>query len=114
MNAPDVLSGFYPLIPISMHEHYFTNQKVPARLVPGFPFNRPGSYAKDIQCPVLFAVCGKDSVAPAKSTLKFARRAPRGVVKLYEDMGHFDIYLGEKHERAWKEYEAFVMEHLPT
>jgi pimeloyl-ACP methyl ester carboxylesterase len=114
MNAPDVLKGFYPLIPYSMHEHYFTNQKVPARLVPGFPFLRPGSYAKNIQCPVLFAVCGKDSVAPAKQTLAYAKQAPRGVIHLFDDMGHFDIYLGERHERAWKEYAAFIQQHLPV
>lgn len=114
MNAPDVLSGFYPLMPYSMHEHYFTQQKVPARLVPGFAFNRPGSHAKNIQCPVFFAVCGKDSVAPAKQTLAYARQAPKGVVKLYDDMGHFDIYVGEKHERAWKEYATFIQQNLPV
>lgn len=114
MNAPDVLSGFYPLIPYSMHEHYFTNQKVPARLIPSFPFNRPGSYAKHIQCPAFFAVCGKDSVAPAQQTLAYAKQAPEGTIKVYEDMGHFDIYIGEKHDRAWKDYAAFATKHLPA
>jgi len=115
MNAPDVMMGFYPLMPLSVHEYYFCEgRKVPARLVPGFPFNRPGSYAKHIKCPAFFAVCGKDTVAPAAQTLAYAKQAPRGVVKLYEDMGHFDIYVGEKHDRAWKEYAAFAQEHLPA
>lgn len=113
MNAPDVLEGFYPLMPFSMRQYYFTNQKVPARLVPTFPLLRPGAYAKNIQCPVLFAVCGMDTVAPAKKTLAYAKKAPKGTLKLYDDMGHFDIYIGEKHETAWKEYAAFMQENLP-
>jgi len=114
MNAPDVLDGFYPLIPYSMHEHYFKNQKVPARLVPGFMFLRPGAYAKSVQCPIFFSICGQDSVAPAKQTLAYAKKAPKGVIKVFEDMGHFDIYLGEKHERAWVEYVAFLQKNLPA
>lgn len=84
MNAPDVL---HPLMPISMHEHNFTNQRIPARLLSGFPFNRPKAYAKDAQCPALFDVSGKDSMAPAKPTLKYAKLVPKVVVKFYDDMG---------------------------
>lgn len=114
MNAPDVMDGFYPLLPYSMHEYYFKNPSVPARLVPTFPFLAPGSYAKSIQCPVLFSICGKDTVAPAATTLAYAKKAPKGVINYYEDMGHFDIYLGEKHDRAWKEYAAFIQKNLPV
>jgi len=114
MNADDVMDGFYPLLPLSMHHHYFTNQKVPARLVPLFPLNNPGSYAKHIKCPVYFGICGKDTVAPAKKTLAYAKQAPKGEYTVFDDMGHFDIYLGEKHDRAWEKYSAFIQKALPV
>jgi len=114
MNAGDVVDGFFPLLPLDMHEYYFKNPAVPARLAATLPFITPGSYAKKIQCPVIFGICGKDSVAPAKTTLAYAKQAPKGVIKYYDELGHFDIYLGEPHEMAWKDYSAFIQEHLPV
>jgi cephalosporin-C deacetylase-like acetyl esterase len=114
MNAPDVTDGFYPLLPLDKHEYYFKNMTVPARLIASFPLLAPGAHAARIKVPVLFAICGKDTVAPPKTTLAYAKKAPKGVIRYFDDMGHFDIYLGEKHDRAWKEYREFILEALPV
>jgi pimeloyl-ACP methyl ester carboxylesterase len=109
MSAPDVLTDFTQLIPPG-HQ---IQERVPARLILKMPLLRPGSYTSDIQCPILFAICGKDSVAPADATLEYAKKAPKGVVKWYEDIGHFEIYYGDAYQKAMQDYVSFLQEYLP-
>lgn len=110
MNAPDVLSTFPPLVP----DGHSVQERVPARLTLKLPFLRPGSYAPDVRCPILFGICARDSVAPAGTTLAYAKTAPRGVIKWYEDVGHFEIYYGQAFERAMQDYKQFLEECLPV
>ncbi len=110
MNAPDVWDSWQPLIP----EGFTPLAHVPARIVPTVPTLRPGAYASKVKSPILFAICARDSVAPAGPTLAYAKQAPRGTIKWYDDMGHFDIYVGEKHETAFKDYVEFLHTHLPV
>lgn len=110
MNAPDVLSTFPRLIP----EGHLWQPRVPARLVLQLPFLRPGSYTSEIECPILFGICGKDSVAPAGVTLAYAKAAPKGVIKWYADVGHFDIYFGQAFEQAMQDYKQFLLDCLPV
>lgn len=109
MNAPDVLETFPRLIP----EGHPFQETTPARLVLSMPFLRPGSYASKTECPIFFAICDKDSVAPAEATLAYAKTAPKGVIKWYENMGHFEIYYGQGFDRAIRDYEQFLKEVLP-
>ena len=109
MTAPDVLSDFVHLIPPG-HE---IQKRIPARLILKMPLLRPGSHTPNIRCPILFAICGKDSVAPADATLEYAKKAPKGVVKWYEEMGHFEIYNGEAYDKAIRDYVDFLCEHVP-
>ncbi|KAB8235950.1 alpha/beta hydrolase [Aspergillus alliaceus] len=109
LNAPDVLSTFMPLVP----EGFPFQKKAPARLALKLPFLRPGSYASTIECPILFAICGNDSVAPADVTMAYAKETPKGVIKWYENVGHFEIYYGEPFEVALRDYKAFLQEYLP-
>lgn len=109
MNTPDVLSTFPPLIP----EGHPFQERVPARLILKFPFLRPGSYTSETECPILFGICGKDSVAPAGATLAYAKTAPKGVIKWYENVGHFEIYYGQPFEQAIQDYKQFLQECLP-
>jgi pimeloyl-ACP methyl ester carboxylesterase len=87
---------------------------IPARFVLQIPFMRPGAYASSIKVPILFAICGKDSVAPPGPTLAFAKKAPKGTIKYYKEMGHFDIYLGKPFEKATADYVDFLRLHLPV
>ncbi|CAI7644622.1 unnamed protein product [Penicillium bialowiezense] len=110
MNAPDVLKTFPPLVP----DGYAFQEDVPARLVMRLPFLRPGRYASKVQCPILFGVCGKDTVAPAGPTLSYAKSASKGVIKLYDDVGHFEVYYGEAFEKAIGHYLEFLEANLPV
>ncbi|CAG7929658.1 unnamed protein product [Penicillium olsonii] len=110
MNAPDVLKTFRGLVP----EGYAFQEEVPARLVLRLPFLKPGSYASKVQCPIFFAVCGTDSVAPAGPTLSYAKTAPKGVVELYDELGHFEIYYGDAFRKAMGHYVKFLQVNLPT
>lgn len=109
LNAPDALGGFSALIP----KGHSRQERAPARLVLKLPFLRPGAYASKVQCPILFGVCGTDSVAPAAATMAYAKMSPRGLIKMYADVGHFEIYLGEPFEKAMQDYKQFLLEHAP-
>ncbi|PWN18574.1 alpha/beta-hydrolase [Microstroma glucosiphilum] len=112
MNAPDAVPGYLALRPSNVSSSTLTSTAIPARLCLQLPMLRPGASAAQIQTPILFAICGKDSVAPIGPTLKYARQAKRGEVKLYEDMGHFDIYIGEAYDKATRDYLAFFKKNL--
>ncbi|UZJ55528.1 hypothetical protein CBS101457_004848 [Exobasidium rhododendri] len=110
MNAPDAVSGSTALLPPG----YVHKQAIPARFTLQIPFMRPGAYAKLIKAPIFFAICGRDTVAPAGPTLSYAKTAQKPTIQWYEDMGHFDIYLGEAYKRATKDYIQFLRKNLPV
>jgi pimeloyl-ACP methyl ester carboxylesterase len=109
MNAPDAIAGYEALLPKRV-DHL---NAIPARLVLSLPFLSPGIAAADIKTPIFFAICGKDSVAPPQVSIDYARKAVNGTVKVYEEMGHFDIYVGKNFDIAAKDYLAFLDKHLP-
>ena len=84
---------------------------VPARIVLQYPLFSPGSHAKNVACPIYFAICEKDTVCPPGPTKKYAKEAPKGRSKVY-DMGHFDIYVGKDFEIAVADYIEFYKEVL--
>ena len=112
MTAPDAVPGYLGLVDDEARAAGFDNQ-VAARVVLNIVRHRPGRKAKKVRCPILFAVCEADSVAPAKATLRHARTAPRGEVRLYPE-GHFDIYVGEPFERVVADQLAFLTNHVPV
>ncbi|KAL2846705.1 Alpha/Beta hydrolase protein [Aspergillus pseudoustus] len=109
MNDPDVLRTFPQLIP----DGHLFQANIPARLVLRLLFLKPGSYASGVKAPILFSIYGKDSVAPARPTVAYAKPATRGVIKWY-NVGHFEIYYGEAFERAMQDYKQFIQECLPV
>jgi dienelactone hydrolase len=109
MNAADAEPGYYALLPKGF-EH---QREVAARIALHIPRLAPGRYAKQVQCPILFAVCDTDSVAPTGPTLRYAKQAPRGEVRRYP-IGHFDIYLGDAFERTIVDQLDFLRRHVPV
>lgn len=109
MTAPDALD-YLKLLPAGA-EASFPNY-VAARF--GLQIIRyfPGRKTAKITCPVLFCVCETDSVAPAAATLRHARRAPQGEIKLYPE-GHFDIYVGAAFERVVIDQIEFLQRMVP-
>ncbi|KAL8287575.1 hypothetical protein RQP46_003433 [Phenoliferia psychrophenolica] len=111
MNAPDVMAGYHRLAPASLRGRF--PETVAARVVLEFLYNAPGWYAREVDCPIFFAVCGQDSVAPPGATLAYAKEAKRGVVKQYHEMSHFTIYHDEHFKTATADYLNFLADVLP-
>ncbi|WP_370938098.1 alpha/beta hydrolase [Amycolatopsis sp. cg13] len=109
MTAPDAEPGYLALVPPGSD---FRNE-VAARAVFDILRYRPGRGVGRIEVPTLFAVCEKDSVAPAGPTLRYAARAPRGEVRTYPD-GHFAIYQGDPFERVVADQVGFLRRHVPV
>lgn len=107
MTAPDAVPGYYGLLPAGIEFDDHVDGRIGLHVMHDYP----GRAAARVRCPILFAVCEKDSVAPAKQTLNYAQQAPRGEVKLYP-VGHFDIYQGEAFETAVADYVEFLRRHL--
>ncbi|MGA6207265.1 alpha/beta hydrolase [Nocardia testacea] len=112
MTAPDTEAGMFALVDAEAAAGGFRNE-VAARAAFEILAYAPGRHTADIECPVLFALCENDSVAPDSTAATQAARAPRGEVRLYP-CGHFDIYLGMDFERAVTDQLAFLRAHVPT
>ncbi len=109
MNAPDVWT-YRKLVPPHLDEPY--KHFVAARFALHIGFYNPGWKTSSVDCPILFAICGKDSVAPPGPSLSYAKKAPKGTIKYYDHMGHFEIYLGKDFEIATRDYKEFLRSNL--
>jgi uncharacterized protein len=105
MNTPDAEPGYRALVPA---HGSFVNE-VAARSVLDIMRYRPGVRAGEVRIPILFCVSTTDSVAPAKATLSYARRAPRAQV-IEHPAGHFDFYVGEAFDTLVDAQVAFLSE----
>ena len=109
MNAWDCESGYLALTP---QARTFQN-RVAARFALQLARHAPGRRAKEIQAPIFFAICRKDTLAPATVAQRQAEKAPHGEIKVYP-FGHFDIYLGEAFDQAVTDYLDFLQRHVPV
>jgi dienelactone hydrolase len=107
MAGPDVLADCLSLMP---EGGTFVNE-ASARVVPTMVLRRPGRAVKKITAPILFCICERDTITPARQTLAYARTAPRGEIKSYP-ASHFDIYVGEQFEAAVADQIEFLARHL--
>ncbi len=109
MTAPDAVSGYLPLIPEGLE----LPNEVAARVGLTIPLHSPGRALKDLDCPTLLCVCDGDTVAPARPTVEYARRAPRARVIRYP-AGHFDIYIGDDFEQVVGDQLEFLRATVPV
>ena len=109
MTAPDAEPGYRALFP----EGVDFDDEVAGRIGLHIGLYRPGRSVPRVACPILFAVCDRDTVAPAGPTLRAAAKAREGTVIRYP-VGHFDIYLGEPFERAVADQAEFLVRTLIT
>ncbi len=109
MTAADAMPGVEALI--ADLEQY--ENRVCARIGLRAIGYRPGRQVARIGAPVLFCICERDSVAPARASRRHARRARRGEVRLYPE-GHFDVYFGAAFERAVADQLEFLSRHVPA
>lgn len=109
MTTPDAEPGYLAIVPDGAQ----LRNEVAARIALHLIAHRPGRRTADVTCPVLFCICEHDSVAPAKRSIRHARRAPRGETIVYP-IGHFDIYAGAWFERAVADQLTFLQRHVPA
>lgn len=101
MAVPDY-KEFFKLVP---EKSTFIN-KTPARTLFEFFKYSPSRVTKHITTPIYYAVCIKDTLAPAKATIECAKRSKKATIKEY-DCGHFGIYVDDYFERAITDYISF-------
>lgn len=109
MTAKDVVPGYFRLVP----EGVPIRNELAARIALKVLFYTPGRSAAKLQCPALFCVCEKDSVAPAAPTLRHVAKSPQGETKRYNE-GHFDIYIGEAFEQVVADQLEFLARQVPV
>lgn len=109
INAPDSARGWLHVVAIGEDSQW--RNRVSSRWLLGRPF-RPARYARTLHCPWLVCVGEADQVAAPGPAIAAARRAPRGELRTYPHVDHFDIYDGPAHERVVADQLHFLRGHL--
>jgi dienelactone hydrolase len=107
MTQPDAQPGFDAIVPAGSR----WRNEVAARVMLRVGLYRPVRAAPSVACPLLVCVCEGDTTTPPGPAIKMGESAPRGEVERFPG-GHFDIYVGERFERAVALQTAFLQRHL--
>jgi alpha-beta hydrolase superfamily lysophospholipase len=111
INAPGAEHGWRRVVSIGEESRW--RNRVSSRWLLGRPFN-PGRHAAGLHCPWLVCVGEADRVARPGPAIKAARRAPRGELRTYAGVDHFDVYDGPVHEALVGDQLAFLRRHVLT
>ena len=95
INAPGGEEGWRRVVSIGEDSRW--RNRVSSRWLLGRPY-RPARHAAKLRCPWLVCVGEADRVAKPGPAIAAARRAPKGELKTYPGVDHFDIYDGPAHE----------------
>jgi alpha-beta hydrolase superfamily lysophospholipase len=109
INAPGGEEGWRRVVSIGEDSRW--RNRVSSRWLLGRPY-RPVRHAAKLHCPWLVCVGEADRVAKPGPAIAAARRAPRGELRTYPDVDHFDIYDGTVHEALVADQLDFLRRHL--
>jgi dienelactone hydrolase len=109
INAPDSEAGWRHVVAIGEDSRW--RNRVSSRWLLGAPYNA-GRHAKRLHCPWLVCVGEADQVARPAAAIAAAKRAPRGELRTYAGVDHFDIYDGPVHEALVADQLAFLDRHV--
>ena len=109
INAPGGEEGWRRVVSIGEDSHW--RNRVSSRWLLGAPF-RPVKYAAKLHCPWLVCVGEADRVAKPGPAIAAAKRAPKGELRTYPGVDHFDIYDGPAHEAVVADEIEFLRRHL--
>lgn len=109
INAPGGEEGWRRVVAIGEDSQW--RNRVSSRWLLGRPF-RPARHAAKLHCPWLVCVGEADRVAQPGPAIAAARRAPRGELRTYPGIDHFDIYDGPAHEALVADQLDFLRRHL--
>ena len=82
--------------------------EVAARVALRLGLHRPGRAAPRVGCPVLVQVVAEDTVVSNAAAERVARAAPRGELRTYPGLNHFDVYVGEGFELLSRDQVEFL------
>jgi alpha-beta hydrolase superfamily lysophospholipase len=109
INAPGGEEGWRRVVDIGEDSRW--RNRVSSRWLLGRPF-RPVRHAAKLHCPWLVCVGEADRVAKPGPAIAAARRAPKGELRTYPGVDHFDIYDGPAHEALVADQLDFLKRHL--
>lgn len=109
INAPGAEVGWRHVVSIGEESRW--RNRVSSRWLLGVPY-RPARHAATLHCPWLVCVGEADRVAKPGPAIRAARRAPRGELRTYPGVDHFDIYDGPQHEAILADQLVFLRHHL--
>jgi uncharacterized protein len=108
INAPGAEAGWRHVVSTGEDSHW-RNRASAGWLLSDY---RPIRHAETLHCPWLVCVGEADNVALPDPAIAAGRRAPKGVVRTYRGVAHFDIYDGPEHEAVVADEVAFLRRHL--
>ena len=109
INAPGGEEGWRRVVEIGEDSRW--RNRVSSRWLLGRPY-RPIRHARNLHCPWLVCVGEADRVAKPGAAIAAARRAPKGELRTYSGVDHFDIYEGPAHEALVADQLDFLSRHL--
>lgn len=109
ISAPGAEIGWRRVVAIGEESRW--RNRVSAAWLLGPPY-RPSQHAAMLHCPWLVCVAADDQVAKPEPAIEAARRAPKGELRLYPGVDHFDIYDGPPHEAVVADEIEFLHRHL--
>jgi fermentation-respiration switch protein FrsA (DUF1100 family) len=99
-------------VPVVVPDGSTWRNEVAARIALRLGFHRPGLHARRVKCPMLVQVLGGETVLSKRAAERAARRCPRGDLRRYDGLNHFDVYVGEGFERLVVDQLSFLDRHL--
>lgn len=109
INAPGGEEGWRRVVEIGEDSRW--RNRVTSRWLLGRPY-RPIRHAATLHCPWLVCVGEADRVAKPGPAIAAARRAPKGELRTYPGLDHFDVYDGVGHEALIADQLDFLERHL--
>jgi alpha-beta hydrolase superfamily lysophospholipase len=109
INAPGGEEGWRRVVEIGEDSRW--RNRVSSRWLFGRPY-RPVRHAATLHCPWLVCVGEADRVAKPGPAITAARRAPKGELRTYPGVDHFDVYDGPVHEALVADQLDFLKRHL--
>jgi pimeloyl-ACP methyl ester carboxylesterase len=109
ISAPGAEVGWRRVVAIGEDSRW--RNRVSASWLLGPPYN-PIRHAASLHCPWLVCVAADDQVAKPGPAIEAARNAPKGELRIYPGIDHFDIYDGPAHEAVVADEIEFLHRHL--
>jgi len=109
ISAPGAEVGWRRVVAIG-EESRWRNRCSAAWLL-GPPYS-PIQHAASLHCPWLVCIAADDQVAKPEPAIEAARQSPKGELRIYPGIDHFDIYDGPSHEAVVADEIDFLHRHL--